>query len=243
MMTFDGISSFGEAFVGRSRACRLRRRGHIGHLSQFRHVQPLTADGVRHPFYSSSSCGDIIGQVKLNSRSGWRASRRTIIVASVLALAASAAIAIASIEATAGQSAGVSLPNGHQRTLLVRYARNFAREANDPTVSKATVVATRYAAFRRLVADTYGGKPVTPDDRSGAASSDADAPVFVVALRGDFTDFGAPRPRGTPAPVGMQIVAVLDANSDLPLRDWYVLGSPLDVTSLGQTETLSLARR
>jgi hypothetical protein len=169
--------------------------------------------------------------------------RRTIAVIVGLAIAGGAAIVLGFLVAPGGESSGVSLLTEQQRSLLVSYARGYAREVSDPTVSEATVLKTRYGAFERRVNRIYGGKPVNPgagDAITGAESPDA--PVFVVELRGKFTDNGASTPMGGGAqPTGTQILAVLETGGKLRLLDWYVLGNPLSLTGLGQTTTLPLA--
>jgi hypothetical protein len=151
---------------------------------------------------------------------------------------------VAFVIAPGGSSSDVSAPTAEQQAFLADYAKQVATDSDDATVSRATVVSTTYGAFTQRLDGVYGGQPVDPPG-PGPSSVDYDpaSAVFVVALRGNFTDNGASRPEsGSPVPTGTQILAVLDTSPDFVLRDWLLLGTPLDVSGLGPVTTLDLPK-
>jgi len=158
-------------------------------------------------------------------------------------LAGGPAAVLAFVVPPGRSSSDVSAPSTEQQAVLAGYAKEYATDSNDPTVRRATVVSTTYGAFTQRLDGVYGGRPVDPPAPAPSAepSTDPDSAVFVVALRGSFTDNGASTPESaSPVPTGTQLIAVLDTSPDLVLRDWIVLGTPLDLTDLGPITTLDL---
>src|SRR3954447_26628226 len=158
-----------------------------------------------------------------------------------LVLAGGIAAILAFVVAPGGSSSDVSAPNAEQQELLADYAKQVAAGSDDPNVSRATVVSTTYGAFTQRLDSVDGGQPVDPPAPESTADYDPSSAVFVVALRGNFTDNGASRPESaSPVPTGTQILAVLDTSPDFVLRDWLLLGTPLDLSGLGPVTTLDL---
>jgi hypothetical protein len=158
-----------------------------------------------------------------------------------LVLVGGVAAVLAFVVAPGGSSSGVSPPTAAQQAVLADYAKHYAADSDDPTVRRATVVSTTYGAFSRRFDSVYDGEPVEPQAPVSSQDYDPSSAVFVVGLRGNFTDNGASTPEaGSPVPTGTQLLAVLDTSADFVLRDWFLLGTPLDLSDLGPVTTLDL---
>jgi hypothetical protein len=86
-------------------------------------------------------------------------------------------------------------------------AASYARQAGGRTPQWVTAVATTHG--RALQSATPGDSEATG----------AGGPVYLITMKGDFTDYGAPRPAGAAAPTGHYLSVVVSAQN-FAVLDW-----------------------
>jgi hypothetical protein len=130
---------------------------------------------------------------------------------------------------SSGKGAGVSPPTSAQLKTLTAQARKVAQDYSvaDTPVNKAVVVTTTRDRISALA-----GYDTDPAVNPMLGSTD---PVFVVALEGEFADYGVQGPAPGPPLTGSQIVFV--ESKDMKLLDWYMRDGSLVVSKLNGPET------
>src|SRR6516165_859620 len=129
------------------------------------------------------------------SGTGRGKTRRAMIIARAAVAAAGLLLTGAAGAQAAGQPTGKPVPGGPVPAAAVK---KLTAEANylvkhegnvRPTWAKAVVTTHRQALRSCTPGDTTPGNPT----------------VYLVAMKGHFVDYGAPRPVGTPPPKGTYV--------------------------------------